>query len=81
MGARSCIIKIDSKVIAAQIQKELVTRDAVLEKYLGLVRRMENYFKGFLVKHIRRNKKIKANKLAKAPSQKVAMPPDAVSHN
>jgi hypothetical protein len=81
MGARSCIIKIDSKVIAAQIQKELVTRDAVLEKYLGLVRRMENYFKGFLVKHIRRNKKIKANKLAKAPSQKVAMPRDAVSHN
>jgi ribonuclease HI len=55
MGVQSYIIKTDSKVIATQIKKECIARDARLEKYLALVRRMENYFKGFSVEHVERN--------------------------
>jgi hypothetical protein len=76
MGVRSRIIKTDSKVIAARIEKECITRDATLEKYLGLIRGMENYFKGFSVEHIERNKNIEADELAKDATQKIAMPPD-----
>jgi ribonuclease HI len=65
MGVQNCIIKMDSKVIVAQIKKCIV-RDATLEKYLALVRRMENYFKGFTVEHIERNKNVEVDELAKA---------------
>jgi hypothetical protein len=65
MGVRSCIIEIDSNVIAAQIEKECIAIDATLEKYLALIRRMENYFKGFSVEHIKRNKNVKTDELAK----------------
>jgi hypothetical protein len=36
-----CILHTDSKVVAKQIEKECITREPTLEKYLGLVRRME----------------------------------------
>jgi hypothetical protein len=66
IGVQICIIKTYSKVIAAQIEKECITRDTTLEKYLALVRRMENCFKGFSVEHIERNKNIEVDDLAKA---------------
>jgi hypothetical protein len=47
-----------------------------LEKYLALVRRMENYFRGFSVKHIDRNKNTVAHELAKANARKIALHPD-----
>jgi hypothetical protein len=65
MGVRSCIIEIDSNVIAAQIEKECIAIDATLEKYLALIRRMENYFKGFSVEHIKRNKNVETDELEK----------------
>jgi ribonuclease HI len=34
MGVYSCILKIDSKVIAGQIEKECIARVATLERYL-----------------------------------------------
>jgi hypothetical protein len=46
------MLKTDSKVLASQIEKECMARDATLEKYLAVVRRMENYFKGFIVEYI-----------------------------
>jgi hypothetical protein len=76
MGVQNCIRKIDSKVIAAQIEKECITRDITQEKYLALIRRMENYFNGFSIEHIERNKNIEANKLAKATAGIAALPPD-----
>jgi hypothetical protein len=76
MGVQNCIRKIDSKVIAAQIEKECITRDITQEKYLALVRRMENYFNGFSIEHIERNKNIEADKLAKATAGIAALPPD-----
>jgi hypothetical protein len=47
-----------------------------LEKYLALVRRVDNYFKGFTVEHIDRNKNTEANKLGKAAAQKTPLPTD-----
>jgi hypothetical protein len=66
----------DSKVIAAQIEKECTARDTTLEKYLALIRRMENYFRWFSVEHIDRNKNTEADELAKAVARKTALPPN-----
>jgi ribonuclease HI len=55
IGVQKCIIRTDSKVVTGQIEKECIAREPTLEKYLGLVRRMENYFKGFTVEYIERN--------------------------
>jgi hypothetical protein len=44
-------------VTAGQIEKECMARDATLERYLVIVKRMENYFKGFTVEYIERAKK------------------------
>jgi hypothetical protein len=63
-------------VVSTQIEKECITRESTLEKYLALVRRMENYFKGFTVEYIERNKNAKADELAKATTQKTPLPVD-----
>jgi ribonuclease HI len=44
---QTCVLDTYSKVISDQIKKEYIAREATLEKYLALVRRMENHFKGF----------------------------------
>jgi ribonuclease HI len=56
MGVEYCTLKIDSIVIASQKEKECMARDETLERYLSVVRRMENHFKGFTVEHIERTK-------------------------
>jgi ribonuclease HI len=75
MGVQNCILKIDSKVIARQIEKECITRDTMLERYLALVRRMENYFRGFSIEHIERSKNTKVDELVKATARKTTLPP------
>jgi hypothetical protein len=45
-------------------------------RYLAIVRRMENYFKGFTVEYIKRTKNTKADELAKAATRKLVLPPD-----
>jgi ribonuclease HI len=49
IGVQTCVLHIDSKVVPDQIEKEYITREPTLEKYLALVRRMENNLKGFTV--------------------------------
>jgi ribonuclease HI len=61
IGVQRCILKIDSKVVSSQIEKECIAR----EPYLALVRRMENYFKGFRLEYIER-KNSEADELANA---------------
>jgi hypothetical protein len=56
MGVQRCTLKTDSKVIASQIEKECMAMDETLLRYLVVVRRMENFFKGFIVEHIEREK-------------------------
>jgi ribonuclease HI len=76
MGVQNCILKIDSKVIACQIEKECMARDATLEKYLAIDKRMENYFRGFTVEYIERTKNTEADELAKVAARKTTLPPD-----
>jgi hypothetical protein len=45
-------MKIDSKVIASQIEKQCMARDETLERYLAAILRMENFFKGFIILYI-----------------------------
>jgi hypothetical protein len=66
-------LKIDSKVIASQMEKECMARDATLEKYLAIITRMENYFKRFTVEHIERAKNIEPDKLAKVAARKATL--------
>jgi hypothetical protein len=47
-----------------------------LEKYLTLIRRMENYFRRFSVEHIDRNKNAEAGELANAAVRKTMLPLD-----
>jgi hypothetical protein len=76
IGVKNCILKIDSKAIAGQIEKECIARDATLERYLALIWRMDNYFRGFLVKHIERENNTEADELAKAAARKITIPTD-----
>jgi ribonuclease HI len=76
MGVQNCILKTNSKVIASKIEKECMARDATLEKYLAIIRRMENYLKRFTVEYVERTKNIEADELAKAAARKIVLPPD-----
>jgi ribonuclease HI len=76
MGVQNCILKTYSKVIAGQIEKECMTRDCTLERYLATIRRMENYFKGFTVEYIERAKNTETDELAKTATRKAALQPD-----
>jgi hypothetical protein len=53
-----------------------MARDEAPERYLVVVWRMENFFKGFIIKHIERAKNTEADELAKAAAWKVVLPPD-----
>jgi ribonuclease HI len=76
MAVQHCILKTDSKVIASQIEKECITRDETLERYLAAIRRMERFFNGFTVQHIERTKNSEVDELAKAATKKTVIPPD-----
>jgi hypothetical protein len=52
IGVQRCTLRAYSKVVAGQIEKECIAREPTLERYLALVKRMENYFKGFTVEYI-----------------------------
>jgi hypothetical protein len=76
IGVQRCVLRTDSKVVSNQIEKECTVRELTLEKYLALVRRMENYFKGFTIEHIEINKNIEAAKLVKAAARNTPLPAD-----
>jgi CRISPR/Cas system-associated protein Cas10 (large subunit of type III CRISPR-Cas system) len=57
LRVQHCIMKTDLKVVASQIEKECIARDETLERYLAAMRRMEKFFKGFIVQYIERTKR------------------------
>jgi hypothetical protein len=63
-------------VIAGQIEKEFMARDESLERYLAVICRMENHFKGFTVEHIERAMNTEVDEMAKAAARKAVLPPD-----
>jgi ribonuclease HI len=66
----------DLKVMLGQVEKECITREATLEKYLALTRRMESHFKGFTVGYIERNINIEGNELVKAKTHNIPLHAD-----
>jgi hypothetical protein len=60
----------------SQTEKQCTTWDETLERYFAVVRRMENFFKGFTMEHIERAKNTDAYELAKAMARKEALPSD-----
>jgi hypothetical protein len=76
IGVQKCILHTDFKVVANQIEKECIAREPTLKRYLGLVRKMENYFKGFTVEYIEWNKNCEADELAKAAALNTSMSTD-----
>jgi hypothetical protein len=77
---QTCVLRTDSNVVSGQIEKECIVREPILERYLALVRRMENYFRGFTVEYIECNKNAEADNLAKAATRNTPMPPDVFFH-
>jgi hypothetical protein len=78
LGSRDVSFHTDSKVVVGQIEKECIAREPTLERYLGLVRRTKNYFKGFTVQYIEQNKNFEADELAKAAARNTPMPTDVL---
>jgi ribonuclease HI len=76
IGVQRCILRMDSNVVARKIEKECIARGPTLEKYLSLVRRMENFFKGFTVEYIDRNKNSEADELSKPAARNTPLPAD-----
>ena len=76
MGTQRFLVKIDSKVIASQINKTFQTKEPELVKYMAAVRSMEKHFLGFIVRSISRNDNFEADDLAKAAAQNLPIPPD-----
>jgi ribonuclease HI len=71
------ILKIDSKVIASQAEKDCMARDATLERYLAIITRMENYFKGFTFEYVERTKNTEVDEPAKtAATRNIVLQPD-----
>jgi ribonuclease HI len=80
IGVQRCILCTDSKVVAGQIEKECISKEPTLEKYLALARRMEFFFKGFTVEYIDRNKNSKADELTKAAARNNPLLADVFLH-
>jgi ribonuclease HI len=66
LGAKIVLAKIDSQVVVGQVEKEYVTREPELAKYLAIVRALERRFQGFTLKYIPRAENIEADELVKA---------------
>jgi hypothetical protein len=43
----TCIVKIDSKIVAGQIEKDCSAKEPVLMQYLSAIRSLKKQFKGF----------------------------------
>jgi ribonuclease HI len=76
IGVQKCTLRTNSKVVVGQIGKECIAREPTLERYLGPIRKIENYYKGFTVEYIERNKNCEANELAKVAARNTPMPAD-----
>jgi ribonuclease HI len=76
IGVQRCILCINSKVVAGQIEKECIAMEPTLEKYLALVRRMGKNLNGFTVECIDRNKNSEADELANVAARNNPLPVD-----
>jgi ribonuclease HI len=75
-----CTLHTDSKVVDGQIKKECITRKPTLERYLAVIRRMENYSKGFTIEYIERAKNTETYELVKDAARNTPLPADVFLH-
>jgi ribonuclease HI len=80
LGVTTCIIKIDSKVVAGQVEKDYAAKDPALMQYLTTARSLERQFKGLTLQHVDRAKNEEADALAKAAAKGEALPSDVFYH-
>jgi ribonuclease HI len=80
LGVTTCIIKIDSKVVAGLVEKDYAAKDPALMQYLTVVRSIERQFKGFTLQPVDRAKNEEADALAKAAARGEALPSDVFYH-
>jgi ribonuclease HI len=80
LGVTTCIIKIDSKVVTSQVEKDYAAKDPALIQYLTAVSSLERQFKGFTLQHVDRAKNDEADALAKAAARGEALPSDVFYH-
>jgi ribonuclease HI len=78
IGVQRCTLRTDSEVVTRQIEKECIARELTLERYLTLIRRMENHFKGFTMEYIERSKNIESTKLVKAVARNTPLVADVL---
>jgi ribonuclease HI len=69
LGVTTCIVKIDSKVVVGQVEKEYSAKDPTLMQYLMAVRSLERQFKGFTLQHVDRARNEEADALANAAAK------------
>jgi ribonuclease HI len=80
LGVTTCIIKMDSKVVAGQIEKDYLAKDPALLQYLTTIRSLEKQFKGFTLQHVDRARNEEADALAKVAARGEALPSDVFYH-
>jgi ribonuclease HI len=80
LGVTTCIVKIDSKVIVGQVEKEYSAKDPALMQYLTAVRSLERQFKGFTLQHVDCARNEEADVLAKAATRGETLPSDVFYH-
>jgi len=66
LGAKTVLAKTDSHVVAGQVEKEYVTREPELAKYLATIWALQRRFQGFTLKYMPRAENIEEDELAKA---------------
>jgi len=73
-GAKTLLIKIDSQVVAGQVEKEYLAHNPELARYLAVVRGLKRRFKGFTLQYIPRAENYEADELAKAAANNTPLP-------
>jgi ribonuclease HI len=68
------LAKIDSQVMARQVEKEYMAWEPELVKYLATVRALERRFQGFTLKYIPRAENSEPDELAKVAANNSPMP-------
>ena len=74
LGAKTLLAKIDSQVIAGQVEKEYMAQELELVKYLATVRALERRFQEFTLQYMPRAENAETDELAKATAKNSPIP-------
>nr|GEV66684.1 reverse transcriptase domain-containing protein [Tanacetum cinerariifolium] len=69
MGVKNLLENVDSRLVANQVNGTYVTKEADMIRYLEKARTLTGSFKAFLIRHVPRSEKKKADSLSKIASK------------